>query len=324
MKIAKRRVGKTALFVTEVAFGCSSQGNLGREVSDAEAAEVFAHAWDRGMRYFDTAPHYGRGLSEQRLGAFLADKPRAEYAISTKVGRVLSPGPAIEEADGFVRPLSNQVRYDYSAAGIRESFAQSCARLGVDHIDILFVHDLGEYTHGAENAAHMADFLGSGLAELERMRANGEITGFGLGVNECQVCLDVMKHAHLDAILLAGRLTLLDRQGEEELVAACAAAGTNLILGGIFNSGILAVGPVPGAWFDYEPASQEILDQVAVLKEKSEAVGMSLPQAALRFALDHPATCSILLGTGKISSLDRNLTALGTPISDAARDFLRS
>ena len=317
-----RQIGRTGLAVTEIAFGCASIGNLYREADEADVAAVLDCAWDAGIRHFDTAPHYGRGLSEVRLGKFLTG--RDEVVISTKVGRVLSPARfSISEADGFVNPAQNDVRYDYSGDGIEESFEQSCARLGRRDIDILYVHDIGKYTHGAANGDHMEAFLASGYERLVQLREQGRIKAFGLGVNECQVCLDVMENAGpLDVILLAGRLTLLDRSAEERLVPACKAAGTSLVLGGIFNSGILATGPVDGATYDYGPAPQHILDQVAALQNAAESHGIPLATAALHFAIRHPAAASVLLGTAKASTLRRNLDALSQPFPQGAEAAL--
>lgn len=312
-----RRIGTTDLSVTEVAFGCASIGNLYREVSNAEAEAVLDTAWQAGIRYFDTAPHYGRGLSEARLGAFLKQRPEA--VISTKVGRVLSPAKApIAAADSYVNPAQNDVRYDYSGDGLEESFEQSCERLGRSHIDILYVHDIGEYTHGVQgNAPHREAFLTSGYARLRKLREEGRIKAFGLGVNESEVCLDVMRNAGpLDVILLAGRLTLIDRSAEAALVPACRETGTSLVLGGIFNSGILATGPVEGATYDYGPAPREVLDRVAGLQARAEAAGVPLATAALQFAMRHPATASVLLGTAKPGSLTRNLEALAAPMPE--------
>ncbi|WP_323768948.1 aldo/keto reductase [Marinovum sp.] len=316
-----KQVGTTEARVTEVSFGTASIGNLYREVDDAGAAEVLDAAWAGGLRYFDTAPHYGRGLAEQRLGRFLAG--RDEAVISTKVGRVLSPAAApIAKADGFVNPAQNDVRYDYSGDGIEESFEQSCDRLGRSRIDIVFVHDIGRFTHGDGNAAHMEAFLGSGYERLVRLKEAGRISAFGLGVNECEICLEVMDHGPLDVILLAGRLTLLDRSAEAELVPRCRAAGTSLVLGGIFNSGILATGPVEGATYGYGPASQEVLDRVSALQARAEEAGLPLPTAALQFALRHPATTSVLLGTAKASTLQRNLDALQQELPPGAEAAL--
>jgi len=315
------RVGNTGVKVTEVSFGTASIGNLYREVDDAGAAEVLKAAWAGGLRYFDTAPHYGRGLAEARLGRFL--KGRDDVVVSTKVGRILSPAKApIAEAEGYVNPAQNDARYDYSGDGLEESLEQSCERLGRSYIDILYVHDIGTFTHGEANAAHMEAFFGSGYERLVRLKEAGRIGAFGLGVNENEVCLEVMEHGPLDVILLAGRLTLLDRSAEQALVPRCRERSTSLVLGGVFNSGILATGPVEGATYGYGPASREILDEVGRLKTRAEDAGIPLATAALHFAARHPAAASVLLGTAKASTLDRNLAALRQALPDGAEAAL--
>lgn len=316
------RIGSTAVEVTDISFGCAGLGNLFRKVEDETAEAVLARAWERGIRYFDTAPHYGRGLSEERLGRFLKTRERADYVLSTKVGRLLSPGPALAEADGFIEPLPNAVRYDYSGDGIEAAFEQSCERLGTARIDIVYVHDIGAYTHGEDNDRHMADLMGSGIDRLQKLKVAGRIGAFGLGVNENRVCLDIMAEAEIDVILLAGRLTLLDRSAEDELVPLCREKQVSLVLGGIFNSGILATGPVPGAHYDYGPAPDDVLARVGELERRAKAAGVSLPQAALRFALTHPLAASALIGTAKLTSLDRNLDAAEAPWPSAADALL--
>lgn len=314
----RNRIGKTAVEVTEISFGCASIGNLFREISDEVSLEVLSCAWDGGIRYFDAAPHYGRGRSETRLGAFLKTKDRDNYVISTKVGRVLTPGKPIPMVDGFINPLPNDVHYDYSGDGIEASFEQSCQRLGTSHIDILFAHDIGGYTHGEDEARHTAAFFESGYERLVKLKESGRISAFGLGVNETRICLDVMDHGPIDVILLAGRLTLLDRSAEEQLRGRCTEAGTSLVLGGIFNSGILATGPVEGATYDYRPASREVLQRVAAIEKEATELGVPLASAALHFAVQHPASASVLLGTAKPSSLLRNLKALATELPAGA------
>lgn len=308
------RIGNSDVKVTEIAFGCASIGNLYRAATDQAAQDVLQCAWDAGIRYFDTAPRYGRGLSEQRLGQFLSHMPRDSFVVSTKVGRILSPGAPMKEADGFVDPLPNAVRHDYSGDGLEASLEHSLGLMQTTYADIVFVHDIGTYTHGAENAAHMETFLGSGYERLVRLKERGKIRAFGLGVNENQICLDVMDHGPIDVILLAGRLTLLDRSAEQELTTRCRTQGTSLVLGGVFNSGILATGVVDGATYDYEPASPEIIKQVTVLQEKAVQLGLPLATAALHFARRHELTASVLLGTAKVSSLQRNLAALNTSV----------
>lgn len=302
-------IGQTGIRVTEIGFGCSGLGNLFRQVGDAESMAILERAWQFGIRYFDTAPHYGRGRSEARLKPFLASKPRDSFVISTKVGRLLSPGPALDEADGFIAPLPNTVRYDYSADGIEASFEQSCERLGVSRLDIVFVHDIGEATHGPQASnRHMRDLMATGFDRLRRLQGRGRIGAIGIGVNEVQVCLDILRDIRLDVILLAGRLTLLDRSAEAQLVPLCRNRGASLVLGGVFNSGILALGAKPGALYDYAPAPDHILEEVRRLQAEAEAAGRTLPHAALEFAMTHGSTTAVLLGTSKLSSLERNLS----------------
>jgi D-threo-aldose 1-dehydrogenase len=317
----RRQIGKTGVFVTDISFGSSGIGNMGRVVTENEAKAVLQHAWDAGIRYFDTAPHYGRGLSEQRIGRFLKPKNRDDFVVSTKVGRVLSPGKPQKEADGFFDPLPNTVRYDYSGDGIEASLEHSLKLLQTNFVDIIYIHDIGAHTHGSDNATHMSDLMGTGLDRLRQLKEQGKIRAYGLGVNETKVCLDILAETELDAILLAGRLTLLDREAETQLVGVCRQKATSLVLGGIFNSGILATGPIEGACFDYQPASEDILTRVRALQEQAEANGVPLATAALHFAHSHPASASVLLGTAKISSLERNLAALAQEIPQGCRDL---
>ena len=306
----KRQIGQTTTHVTSVAFGCASIGNLYREVTDAQVHAVLETAWTKGIRYFDTAPHYGRGSSELRLGTFLAEKARGEYVISTKVGRVLSPGVQLTEADSYINPLPNDVRYDYSGDGIEASLEGSCTRLGTDYIDIVYVHDIGSYTHGINNAAHMDAFFGDGFERLVRLKEKGKIGAIGLGVNENEICIEIINEHLLDVILLVGRLTLMDRSAEEKLVPMCGEAGTSLVLGGVFNSGILATGPTRGATYDYGPASGDVMANVTRLQAKAESLGITLATAALLFAKNNPLSASVLIGTANDAMLLRNLAAL--------------
>ncbi|MEP3276776.1 MAG: aldo/keto reductase [Stappiaceae bacterium] len=315
------QIGNTDVYVTSVSLGCGSLGNLYRAISDEQAREVLDCAWSNGIRYFDTAPRYGRGRSEMRLGKFFQNKNREDYVLSTKVGRILSPrgsdDPIQQEADGFADPLQNNVRYDYSGDGIVETFEQSCERLGSGKIDIIFVHDIGIHTHGeTENGRHMDDFLGSGFDALKRLKSQGRIGAIGLGVNENEICLDIMEQVSIDVILLAGRLTILDRSAEDALVAKCRDQGTSLVLGGIFNSGILATGPIEGANYDYGPAPAEVLERVATLQESAKRVGLSLPSAALHYAHRHPNAASVLIGTSNPATLQKNMDALNEPVRE--------
>ncbi|MGB3816067.1 MAG: aldo/keto reductase [Shinella sp.] len=304
-----RMIGKTDLAVTEYSFGTAPLGGLYRACPRDIAMATLDAAWEEGLRYYDTAPWYGFGRAERHVGDFLRDKPKASYVLSTKVGRVMMPVPDDKVPDyGFVDPLPFDARYDYSYDGIMRCVELSYARLGLNRIDILYVHDIGVYTHGAaRNAVYLRQLLDSGLKALCELKSSGTIKAFGLGVNEVPVCLDVLGRADLDCILLAGRYTLLDRSAVAQLLPLCERKGTSLVVGGVFNSGILATGPVEGAHFDYMPATPEIAGKVGAMMEAAQQRGLPLAAPALQFPLQHPAVASVLTGTAKPESLRRNM-----------------
>ncbi|PDS36741.1 pyridoxal 4-dehydrogenase [Rhizobium anhuiense] len=313
-----RKIGKTKLEVTEISFGAAALGGLYRACPREQAMDTLQAAWDSGIRYFDVAPWYGLGLAERRVGDFLRDQPNGSYVLSTKVGRLLRPVPTGTVPDySYVDPLSFDADYDYSYDGIMRSVEFSYARLGLNRIDILYVHDIGVYTHGAaKNAVHQKQFLDSGVKALEELKSSGAISAFGLGVNEVPVCLDVMRHADLDCILLAGRYTLLDRSAVAELLPLCRQKGTSLVVGGVFNSGILATGPVPGSHFDYMPATDDVLAKVGAMEAIAKSHGVPLAAPALQFPLRDPVVASVLIGTAKASSLKRNMEIVEPRLAD--------
>ena len=314
-----RPVGKTDLQVSEISFGCAPLGNLYRPLTDEAAQDVLTAAWDSGIRFFDTAPHYGGGLAEERLGQFLNTKTRDDYVISTKVGRILHRVEREEAEDhAFVDAHPVRLEYDYSGDGIMRSLEASHKRMGLDRFDVLFVHDIGELTHGkAGNDGHMKAFRDSGIKRLNELRDQGVIKAWGLGVNEVEVLLDVMKDTHLDCILMAGRYSLLDRSAERDLLPLCRERGTSFIIGGVFNSGILATGPVPGATFNYMEANEDVRGRVGKMQEVAIAAGTDLATAALQFPFLEPVVASVLLGTTKASSLKRNMASFETRLDPA-------
>ena len=304
-----RAIGTTDLQVTELGFGGGGIGGLYVPVGRDAAMGAMQAAWDAGMRYFDTAPFYGFGLSERRMGDFLRDK--SGYVLSTKVGKLLRAVPKDQVPDhGFVDPLPFTVDFDYSYDAIMRSYEFSLARLGLNRIDILYVHDLEKRSLGAGYDAHFTSFMDSGLKALDALKSAGAIAGYGLGVNEVPAVLNVINRVRLDCLLLAGRYTLLDRTGAAEIMPKCLAAGTGVVIGGVFNSGILATGAVPGAHHDYRPASADIIDRVNAMEAEAKRQGSTLPAAAMRFVLDHPAVASVLVGSAKASSLIRNAALL--------------
>ncbi|MCZ7450116.1 aldo/keto reductase [Agrobacterium rhizogenes] len=315
-----RKLGRTALSLSELSFGAAGIGNLYRSVSREDAMATLQTAWDAGIRYFDTAPYYGQGLSERRIGDFLQMKPRGAFVLSTKVGRILKPAEEGVIPDyGFVDALPFVVEYDYSYDGIMRSHEQSLARLGLGSVDILYVHDLEANTLGEEAYRHhFGIFTESGIEALHELKAKGKIGAFGLGVNEVPACLNLMEIDEIDCILLAGRYTLLDRSAAARLLGRCAETGTSLIIGGVFNSGILATGARPGATFNYAEAAPQVVERVRAMEAHAADHGVAFAAAALHFPLQNADVASVLIGTAKPDSLRRNLSIFETTVPDAA------
>jgi D-threo-aldose 1-dehydrogenase len=299
--IALRDLGRTGLKVTELGFGAAPLGNLFRPLPDETAGATLAAAERTGFGYYDTAPFYGFGLSERRLGDAL--RSRKDIVLSTKVGRLLKPVPGpVDETQvrhGYATPMPFEPVYDYSYGAVMRSYEESLQRLGLSRIDILYIHDIGRLTHGKDNAARMAELTrGGGLKALEELRSAGAISGFGAGVNEVAACLEVMEHARLDAILLAGRYTLLEQTALEELFPRCEEAGTAIVIGGPYNSGILAVGTRTGVplYYNYEPAPADVVDKVRSIETVCDRHGVPLAAAALQFPLAHRLVASVIPG----------------------------
>lgn len=301
MSFPLRPLGRTDLIVTELGFGTAPLGNLFRPLADDMARATLAAAEEAGFGYYDTAPFYGFGLSERRLGDAL--RQRKDVVVSTKVGRLLNPvaGP-VDQAivrHGYATPMPFEPVYDYSYDAVMRSFEESLQRLGLSRIDILYIHDIGRLTHGEANAARMHELTkGGGLKALEELRSGGAISSFGMGVNEVPACLEVMEHARLDVILLAGRYTLLEQTPLDDLFPACEAAGTAIVVGGPYNSGILAAGTRSGAplYYNYEPAPHETVEKVRRIESVCARHGVPLAAAALQFPLVHQLVASVIPG----------------------------
>lgn len=289
-----------------LAFGCSSLGGLYAPMSDSAATELLQTAWDAGIRYFDTAPHYGNGMSEQRLGQFL--RGRDGYVLSTKVGRVLTPArnPATV-VSGFHSSLPFDQHFDYSYDGIMQSVEDSLNRLGLPSVDILYVHDIGDPDVGVDAPRHIDAFTSGGHRALSELKADGVVKAIGLGVNTVQICEDLIGEVEIDLILLAGRYTLLDQSAAAKLIPRCRKHDIGIVIGGVFNSGILATGAVDGAHYDYAPAGPEILARVRKIERICRKHSIPLAAAALQFPARNPAVVSTLLGTSKPASLRRNM-----------------
>jgi D-threo-aldose 1-dehydrogenase len=314
------RRGTRGLSFTELGFGAAPLGNLFRAITEAEAQAVLEGAWAAGVRYFDTAPLYGLGLSETRINHFLRGKPRGDYVISTKVGRLLSAVPP-GRGDGagkWVDVPSRKERFDYSHDGVLRSLEASLERLGLDRVDLIYVHDLDIFTHGSEAAkqARLDEFMAGGYRALTRLRDERVIAGFGAGVNEWEPCNWLLERGEFDVFLLAGRFTLLE-QGALGFMDKAGARGVCVVIGAPYNSGILATGPRPGAHYNYAPAPPEVLDRAARLQKVCDAYGVRLVDAAFRFPLLHPATVSVIPGGQGRSEMDSNARAAAAVIPRA-------
>jgi D-threo-aldose 1-dehydrogenase len=280
-------VGRSGLQVTRLMFGAAPIGGLFEPVSDGAARATLEAAWTAGIRAFDTAPHYGVGLSEQRLGAFLAGLPRSDYVLSTKVGRLLVPADGdVDGAEGFYgTPRLSRVR-DYSRDGVLASLEASLGRLGTDRIDIALIHDPDD---------HLAEALDGAYPVLAELRSAGVIGAIGVGMNHAALIEWFVARADLDVILVAGRYSLLDPRAGVSLLPECARRGVAVLAGGVFNGGILA-GPGPGATFDYKPPPDEVLDRVGRLQAACARHGLPLAAVAVQFVLRHPAVTAVVIG----------------------------
>lgn len=313
----RTELGHSPVEVTELSFGAAAIGNLFTPVTDEAATAAVDAAWDAGVRYFDTAPHYGLGLSERRLGAALRDRPRAEYALSTKAGRLLVPydQPAGDDlADGFAVPATHRRVWDFSADGVRRSIEDSLRRLGLDRVDIVYLHDPDDHAEQAFRQAYPA---------LERLRAEGTVGAIGAGMNQTAMLTRFLRDTDVDAVLCAGRHTLLDHQALDELLPEAAARGRSVVIGGAFNSGLLA-DPRPGATYDYAPAPGPLLDRALRIKAVAERHGVPLRAAALRYPLGHPAVASVLVGVRSAYEIQDAAAMLARPVPDALWDELRA
>jgi len=317
----QRKPGKSIAF-TSLGFGGAPMGNLYRAISDDEALAMLERAWDGGVRYFDTAPLYGLGLSETRLNRFFRGKPRDSYVLSTKVGRLMKVCPP-EERTGlgkwFEVPRRKEV-YDYSYDGVMRSLDFSLERLGVDRVDILYAHDLDIFTHGSKEATDArieAFFSERGYDALVALRDQGVIKAIGAGLNEWEYCELLARRGDFDLFLLAGRYTLLEQDALTSFLPLCQEQGIGVVVGGPYNSGILATGPVPGAYYNYDPAPDEVLEKVRRIESVCAANGVRLIDAAFHFPLLHPAVVSIVPGGQSVDQVNSNLAIAEATIPTA-------
>ncbi len=312
------RTGNNRIDFTELGFGSAPLGNLYREVSETDAQDILQAAWDTGCRFFDTAPLYGLGLAETRLNHFLRSKPRDQYVLATKAGRLLdvcAPDQRTGIGKFFDTPTRRQ-RYDYSYDGVMRSFEFSLERLGLDRIDILHVHDLCIFTHGTKAASdqRIEEFMASGYHAMIALRDQGVIKAIGGGINEWEVCQTLTERGDFDLFLLAGRYTLLEQEALTSFLPLCQKRGIGIIIGGPYNSGILASGPKPGAFYNYSEAPQEILDRVGRIQAVCRRHNVPMVEAALQFPLLHDVVVSVIPGGQAVREVQQNAANLSAKI----------
>ena len=310
-----RPLGRTSLRLTSIGFGTTMLGNLYRAVGEADAFAATDAAYAAGIRFFDTAPHYGVGLAERRLGGALRRFTGEPPLISTKVGWLTKPALGrATDASLFASPPPFVEMSDYSHDGVMRSVEDSMQRLGTDRIDILLIHDVDRRNHGDAYPEVFRRAMDGAYPTLVKLRDQGVVKAIGCGLNEWQACEDFLEAGDFDCFLLAGRYTLLDQESLDSFLPLCTKRGAGIILGGPFNSGILASGAVEGAYFDYAPATPAILDRVRRMEAICSRHGVPLKAAALQFPLHHPAVATVLPGMANGAEVAENLRLLAHPI----------
>jgi len=298
--IPHRDVAATATSLSELSLGCAQLGNLYREVSDSDAWATVDAAWELGVRYFDTAPHYGLGLSERRLGSALQARPRGDFVVSTKVGRLLEPLATVEGLDdeGFAVPAAYRRVWDFSRDGIRRSLTESLNRLRLDRVDVVYLHDPDD---------HVQDVLDCGFPALAELRSEGAVGAIGAGMNDAAVLARLVHETEMDVVMLAGRYTLLEQDSLDDLLPLCLEREVGVVAAGVFNSGLLANRQPPDdAKHNYQTAPRKLLDRARAISVICERHGTTLPAAAIAFPLAHPAVVSVCVGARNSVQVELN------------------
>jgi D-threo-aldose 1-dehydrogenase len=316
--LPRRPLGRAPLAVSVLGFGAAPLGGLYREVSAADAGATVEAALAAGVTYFDTAPLYGHGLSEHRLGEALREVPRDSFVLSTKVGRLLRPARGAQPSDGlFQNALPFDYAYDYSGDGARRSLEDSLQRLGLARVDIALIHDVVPRWHGADYERRFRESMDGAYPALAELRAAGIVRAIGVGVKDWDVCLRYLAAGDFDCVMLAGQYTLLCQDALPELLPHCARAGVGVLLASPFNSGILATGAVPDATYFYQPAPAEILARTRRLEMACRRHDVTLAAAALQFPLAHAAVASVVAGARSRAEVEANVELLRRPIPPA-------
>ena len=309
------RLGGTELRVTRLGLGSAPLGGMFTAVEEREAVRVVERAWELGIRFFDTAPYYGYGMAERRMGAALRQHPRESYVLATKVGRLIRRDAPPEEGSIYRdTPDGAAPVFDFSAGGVRASHRESLARLGVDRVDVLHIHDPDD---------HYEEAIGQAYPALDELRRDGAIAAVGAGMNQPEMPARFARAGRFDCFLLAGRYTLLDQSGLDELLPLCRERGISIIAGGVFNSGVLAA-PRPGATYAYAPATDDVLARARRLEDVCRNHGTRLPVAALQFPLGHPAVATVVVGARSVAEVEEDVAMFEEPVPGALWDELRA
>jgi len=315
----KRRALARGAEVTEIGLGAAQFGNLYRETTDDEALAAVDRAWDRGIRYFDTAPHYGLGLSERRLGAALARYDRDDYVVSTKVGRLLVPSPETAhrlDDGGFAVPAATRREWDFSRDGILRSFEGSLQRLGLDRVDIVYLHDPDD---------HWAAASTTGIDALVELREQGLVGAIGAGMNQSAMLAEFVRRCDVDVVMVAGRYTLLDDDAAHDLLPVALERGVGVVAAAVYNSGLLSSArPAADARFDYEQAPAELVARANSIADVCERHGVTLPEAAVAYPLRHPAVVSVVVGSRTATQVESNVDRYGAHIPEQLWTDLRA
>jgi D-threo-aldose 1-dehydrogenase len=323
----RRRVGSTDLELPVFGLGTAHVGELYAKVGEPDSQATFEAAWQAGVRFYDTAPWYGRGLSEHRTGAFLRTRPRDEFKITTKVGRTLHrpKDPAHFDRAPWTGGLNFEVNFDYSHDGIMRSYEQALQRLALDTVDALVIHDMDEQFHPADVLAkHQHDLHDSGIRALQELKKSGHIKAYGMGINTGAALSKIASRVDLDFCLVAMPYTLIDQESLHTGMADCVRRGVSVIIGAPFASGILVTGSGGNAKYGYAAASPQVQEKVRGIEAVCNAHGVPLPAAALQFPLAHPAVVSIIPGASRPSEVTQNVASLGHPIPEGFWSELKS
>ncbi len=313
--LPRRVLGRTELEVSVLGFGTAPLGDLYLQLPDEAAIATVQRAFALGINLLDTSPLYGHGLSEHRCGTAIRRVRRQDIVLCTKVGRWMDPFHGRGSGSGFVGGQPHRAVIDYSYDGTMRSVEQSLLRLGTDRLDLLLIHDVDVWTHGREAIdARFREAMDGAYVALDKLRGEGAVRGIGICVNEDEMCVRFARAGRFDTMLLAGRYSLLEQPALAEFLPLATEQGIGVMLGGVFNSGILATGPVQGAKYNYQDAPPQILEKVAQIKRVCDAHGVALPTAALHFALGHPAVASVVLGAQSPQEVERNVAAFSSRV----------